>query len=129
VVQTWSLIDAPVSLGAQLALHIWGGAESGVPLVALVFVREMAQALPSAWLEAVLRGAYKEYAAQCRFVTPSSVPRLAFLAASVAELYSLDAPAAYPHAFMGIRQLALVLRTALTMKSSVSQVSLYALRP
>lgn len=43
-----------------------------------------------------------------------------FLGNCVTELFGVDLPAAYQHAFVFIRQLAMILRDALTMKTKVT---------
>lgn len=49
-----------------------------------------------------------------------------FLGNCVSELFGVDLPAAYQHAFVFIRQLAMILRDALTMKTKVTiSFSLY----
>ena len=81
----------------------------------------MAVQLPALWLDPILKGAYKTYAANARFLTANSAGRIAFLGTCVVELYGLDRGAAYPLAFVYIRQLAMLLRAALTMKTKVGQ--------
>lgn len=84
-----------------------------------MFIREMALRLGSDYLEACLKGMYKEYVANARFVNATSLPRIHFMASCVVELYGIDLAAAYQNAFIFIRQLAIVLRNALTMKTKV----------
>lgn len=79
----------------------------------------MALRLGSDYLEACLKGMYKEYVANARFVNATSLPRIHFMASCVVELYGIDLAAAYQNAFIFIRQLAIVLRNALTMKTKV----------
>lgn len=64
-------------------------------LQALLLVRQMALVLPPPALQTVLRGAYRAYAANAKFVSPSSLPALAFMAAGVVELSSLDLSVTY----------------------------------
>lgn len=49
----------------------------------------MALRLPGA-LEHVLKGAYRSYYANAKFVTAASVPHINFMATCVIELYGLD---------------------------------------
>ena len=84
-----------------------------------MFIREMALRLGSDYLEACLKGMYKEYVANSRFVNPTSLPRIHFMASCVVELYGIELGASYQNAFIFIRQLAIVLRNALTMKTKV----------
>ena len=100
-------------------MHFWGSGEGALPLLSFMFVREMALRLGSDYLEACLKGIYKEYVANSRFVNATSAPRIQFMASCVVELYGIDTSASYQSAFIFIRQLAIVLRNALTMKTKV----------
>ncbi|MCO5547204.1 hypothetical protein L7F22_000649 [Adiantum nelumboides] len=101
----------------KVALHFWGRGEGSVSLVSFFFVREMALLMGTDQLDACLKGIYKEYAANCKFVTASALPRIRFMVNCVVELYGVDLAASYQQAFVFIRQLALILRNALTMKT------------
>jgi len=112
-------------LYVQISLHFWGSGEGALPLLSFMFIREMALRLGSDYLEVCLKGMYKEYVANSRFVNPTSLPRIHFMASCVVELYGIDSAAAYQHAFIFIRQLAIVLRNALTMKTKVRWMFLH----
>lgn len=64
-------------------------------LQALLLVRQMGLVLPPPALQTVLRGAYRAYAANAKFVSPATLPALAFMAAGVVELSSLDLAVTY----------------------------------
>lgn len=113
------LILIQFCLYVQVALHFWGSGEGALPLLSFMFIREMALRLGSDYLEVCLKGMYKEYVANSRFVNPTSLPRIHFMASCVVELYGIDSASSYQHAFIFIRQLAIVLRNALTMKTKV----------
>lgn len=66
-----------------------------------------------------MRGMYKTFAANCRFTSAASAPHIRFMAACVVETYGLDHQLAYQLAFGYIRQLAVLLRNALTVKTQV----------
>lgn len=54
----------------------------------------------------------------------TKLQHIQFLGNCVTELFRVDLPAAYQHAFVFIRQLAMILRDALTMKTKVILVLL-----
>ncbi|MCO5596819.1 hypothetical protein L7F22_050889 [Adiantum nelumboides] len=110
----------------KVALHFWGRGEGSVSLVSFFFVREMALLMGTDQLDACLKGIYKEYAANCKFVTASALPRIRFMVNCVVELYGVDLAASYQQAFVFIRQLALILRNALTMKTKESYRHVYS---
>ncbi|XP_024364544.1 nucleolar complex-associated protein 2 [Physcomitrium patens] len=109
----------------KVALHFWGSGEGALPLLSFMFIREMALRLGSDYLEVCLKGMYKEYVANSRFVNPTSLPRIHFMASCVVELYGIDSASSYQHAFIFIRQLAIVLRNALTMKTKEAFKQVY----
>ncbi|BFI25735.1 nucleolar complex protein 2 [Marchantia polymorpha subsp. ruderalis] len=101
----------------KVALHFWGSGEGALPVIALFFVREMAMKLDSEMLDACLKGMYKEFAANAKFVNPTSFPRIQFRMNCVTELYGIDSSASYQLAFVFIRQMAFILRNAITVKT------------
>lgn len=86
-------------------------------LTAYLRLRQMASALPSPTLDGVLRGLYLTYVKAAKFMTERSAPGVLVMANCVTEAYGMDEGAAYSHAFVYIRQLALHLRTALTTRA------------
>lgn len=110
----------------KVALHFWGRGEGSASLISFLFVREMAIHLGTDFLDACLKGIYKEYAANSKFVNASTLPRVRFMANCVVELYGIDFGASYQHAFVFIRQLAVVFRNALTMKTKDSYKDVYS---
>ncbi len=56
-----------------------------------------------------MQGMYRTYSINAKFVNAAALPHLHFMAMSVAEVYSLDAAAAYQYAFGYIRQVCLCL--------------------
>ena len=66
----------------------------------------------------MLQGVYRSFVANAKFVNPSSLPHISFMGVCVIELYGLDATTAYPHAFTHVKELAVLLRTALVSKSA-----------
>lgn len=67
---------------------------------------------------------YVSYVANCKFVSQNSLPAINFLRKSLAEMFTLNETIAYNHAFLYIRQLAIYLRGAVTLKKKVSNDSL-----
>lgn len=72
-----------------------------------------------------MQGVYKTYVSNAKFVSASSAPHIAFMATCCVELWGLDVGASYQHAFGALRQLALLLRTALSMKAADSYKQVY----
>lgn len=98
-------------------LTIFGGADKAPRLQALLFIRHMAAMLPPPALELALKGVYRSFVQNAKFVNAASVPHIHFMASCVVEMFGLDMAASYQQAFTGIRQLAVLLRGALAMRT------------
>lgn len=62
---------------------------------------------------------YIKYVENARFVSPNTLPGINFMRRSLVEIYLLNSEFSYHHAFMYVRQLAIHLRNALTLKKKV----------
>ncbi|KAE8687266.1 Nucleolar complex protein 2-like protein [Hibiscus syriacus] len=101
----------------KVALHFWGTGSDALPGVSFLFLRDLCIRLGSDCLDECFRGIYKAYVLNCHFVNAAKLQQIQFLANCVIELVRVDLPTAYQHAFVFIRQLAMLLRDALNMKT------------
>lgn len=62
---------------------------------------------------------YVKYVENSKFVSLTTLPGINFMRQSLIEIYLLDNDLAYNHAFLYIRQLAIHLRNAMTLKRKV----------
>lgn len=62
---------------------------------------------------------YVGYIANSKFITPNSLPGINFMRQSLTEMFTINEPVSYNHAFLYIRQLAIHLRSAVTLKQKV----------
>ncbi|XP_042437905.1 nucleolar complex protein 2 homolog isoform X2 [Zingiber officinale] len=105
----------------KVALHSWGRGRGALPVVSFLFMRDLCVRLGSDCLDVCLKGVYKAYVLNCKLsksISRSKLQHIQFLGNCVAELYGINPLAAYQHIFMYIRQLAVVLRGALTEKGT-----------
>ncbi|GMP83953.1 hypothetical protein CsSME_00037681 [Camellia sinensis var. sinensis] len=104
----------------KVLLHFWGIGGGALPVVSFLFIRDLCIRLGSDCLDECFKGIYKAYVLSCQFVNASKLQHIQFLGNCVTEVLGVDLPTAYQHAFVFIRQLAMILQEALTMKTKVS---------
>ena len=109
----------------RTALHCFGSGEPAVRVQAILLLRALAIGLPAPALERVAKGVYRTFASNSKFVNADSVEHVAFMSTCVVEIFGLDQQQSYPLAFAYIRQLASLLRGALTAKSKESFRNVY----
>ncbi|BDA42546.1 Nucleolar complex protein 2 homolog [Coccomyxa sp. Obi] len=100
------------------AIRIFSTNEAAPRVQALLFIRQMATTLPGPAMDQAVKGIYRAFVRNAKFMTPASAPHVAFLGSCVVEMFGLDMSVAYEHAFTYIRQLAAVLRSALSNKTT-----------
>ena len=107
-------------------LSVWGESQApdaearSVQIAAFFRLRQLAIVMPFPCVEDCLKGLYLTYARNARFVNDQSLPVLTFMGNCVVELYGLELASSYQHAFVYVRQLALLLRNALVKKTKDS---------
>ncbi|XP_058090200.1 nucleolar complex-associated protein 2 isoform X2 [Magnolia sinica] len=101
----------------QVALHFWGTGGGALPVVSFLFLRDICIRLGSDCLDTCLKGIYKAYVMNCQHVNASRLQHIQFLGNCVIELYGVDTSSAYQQAFSFIRQMGMILRDALTIKT------------
>tara|TARA_Y100001954_G_scaffold227892_1_gene271505 strand:+ start:274 stop:2619 length:2346 start_codon:yes stop_codon:yes gene_type:complete len=107
------------------ALHCFGSGEPSVRVQAILLLRAMAVGLPPPSLERVAKGVYRTFASNAKFLNAESVEHIVFMSTCVVEIFGLDQQQSYPLAFTYIRQLASLLRGALTAKSKEAFRNVY----
>ena len=94
-----------------------------VRLNAFLRIRQLALTQPFPFIELCLKKTYLAYARRAKFggdsasIMTNALPTLTFMGNCLVELYSLDHTSSYLHAFVYIRQLALLLRGYMQKKT------------
>lgn len=101
----------------KVALHFWGTGGGALPVVSFLFLRDLCIRLGSDCFDECFKGIYKAYVLNCQFINAVKLQHIQFLQNCVIELFGVDIPTAYQHAFVFIRQLAMILREALNTKT------------
>ena len=94
---------------------------------AFLRIRQLALTQPFPFIEDCLKKTYLAYAKRAKFGSSASSAgaTLTFMGNCLVELYSLDFDSSYQHAFVYIRQLALLLRTAMQKKTPEAMKQVY----
>ncbi|CAI0541173.1 unnamed protein product [Linum tenue] len=101
----------------KVALHFWGSGGGALPVVSTLFLRDLCVRLGQECADDCFKGMYKAYVLNCQFINAAKLQHIQFLGNCVIEIFRVDLPTAYQQAFVYIRQLAMILRDAITMKT------------
>ncbi|XP_076328498.1 nucleolar complex protein 2 isoform X2 [Tachypleus tridentatus] len=104
---------------------LWSTSDETVRVLSFLVILRLASGLPKDYTDYILRHMYMAYVRNCKFTSPSSWPLINFMKKSLVEIYALNQSLAYEHAFVYIRQLAIHLRNAITIKKKNSHQAVY----
>ncbi|XP_023247323.1 nucleolar complex protein 2 homolog isoform X2 [Copidosoma floridanum] len=100
----------------RILIKYWStGEEEVIRVVAFLCIVKISLT-NSAIFNSLLKTMYMKYVENARFVSPNTLAGINFMRRSLVELYLLNTDYSYTHAFMYVRQLAIHLRNALTLK-------------
>ncbi|EEC14668.1 conserved hypothetical protein [Ixodes scapularis] len=104
---------------------LWCEGEETVRVVAFLCLVRTVRNLPRPYLDTVLKHMYMSYVRNSKFTSPSTWPLINFMKRTLVEAYAIDEGLAYQHAFLYIRQLAIHLRNALTVRKKDTCKAVY----
>ncbi|XP_011703942.1 PREDICTED: nucleolar complex protein 2 homolog [Wasmannia auropunctata] len=108
----------------KILIKLWSTAEETVRVTAFLNILHIATSKESV-LEKLVKNMYVKYVQNTKFVSPNTLPGINFMKHSLVEIYLLNHDISYNHAFLYIRQLAINLRNAITLKKRENFQAVY----
>lgn len=105
-------------------ISIWSRGEDSCRLACVLTLARMNR-IDKRLTDFILKSMYSSYVSNCKFISVNSLPAVNMMRRSLAEMFAMNQEKAYNYAFVYIRQLAILLRNAITIKKKESYESVY----
>lgn len=106
-------------------VSLWSSGEETVRVLSFLCILRITRDQQIQILSTVLKAMYLSYVRNSKFVSPGTLPGINFMRRSLTEMFALDLNVSYQHVFLYIRQLAIHLRNAITLKKKDSLQAVY----
>lgn len=106
-------------------VSLWSSGEETVRVLSFLCILRITRDQQTQILSTVLKAMYLSYVRNSKFVSPGTLPGINFMRRSLTEMFALDLNVSYQQVFLYIRQLAIHLRNAITLKKKDSLQAVY----
>lgn len=106
-------------------ISFWSTSDETVRVVAFLCILRINNFEQAHLLDTVLKAMYMAYVRNTKFVNTSALPGINFMRRSLVEMYALDLNVSYRHIFLYVRQLAIHLRNAISIKKKENIQAVY----
>ncbi|KAK2174171.1 hypothetical protein NP493_820g01008 [Ridgeia piscesae] len=107
-------------------IGLWSAAsEETTRVLAFLCISRLLHVTQNRILETCIKQMYMAYVRNCKFTSPSMLPVINFMQKSMVEVLALNPTLTYQYAFIYIRQLAIHLRSAITVRKPEVQQTVY----
>ncbi|XP_033103889.1 nucleolar complex protein 2 homolog isoform X2 [Anneissia japonica] len=106
-------------------VQIWSTGEESVRILAFLSLYKITRYMPKTRLEFILKQMYLAFVRNSKFTSVTTLPLINFMQRSITEMFGINVAVTYQHGFVYIRQLAIHLRNAITVKEKDTYQSVY----
>jgi len=106
-------------------IKIWSSGEETNRVLAFLSINKLTIKMQATMLDFTMKHMYMSYVKNCKFTSPTTLPLINFMQRSLVEVCAIDAQLTYQYAFIYIRQLAIHLRNAITIRKAETLSAVY----